>query len=82
MKSSGSRSSVSALVFVAPSLGVLGADGVRHDNGINEGSESKHSGTMCMRVSLTDTKSSLAGLSTKREEHCQSCEGLSSDGGH
>jgi hypothetical protein len=82
VKSSGSRSSVSVLVLIAPSLGVLGADGVRHDNGINEGSESRHSGTMCMRVSLTDTKSSVAGLSTKKEVQSQLHEGQSSDAGH
>lgn len=73
LKSSESRYSLSV------SMGSDGADagraaelffeavGILHDNGIREGSESRHNGTMRMRDSRTETKLTSEGLSTKRQ---------------
>ena len=46
-------------------LSTLDVSGL-HDCGIKDGSESKHSGTICIRDSRTEAKFSSAGLSTAK----------------
>ena len=46
-------------------LSILDVTGL-HDCGINDGSESKHSGTICISDSRTEAKFSSVGLSTAK----------------
>lgn len=63
------KSSLRCSSSVSSGGSTLSSEGVfstLHDNGIKEGSESRHNGTIRMRVLRTETKLNSGGLSTRQ----------------